>query len=283
MEKQYIPGINLLASIDAVPFQDQMKMIRDCGFGAIFTGWHPAKISEWAEEARKHGLLYQSIHAPFSGNFRASSIWKEGEEGNCVIDALIRCATDCADNGIPVMVVHPFLDYSDVPPTALGLDRFARLIDAAERRGVTVGFENVDDGRYLKALMERFWDSPACGFCFDTGHELCYNDGEDMMALYGEKLCHTHLNDNLGNPEGRALMARWRDDLHLPMGDGIADWRGIMDRIDASPYEGPLICELKRSSDPKDRNYHPVYCAMELEAFYAFAYDRLMKVIRREL
>ena len=47
-----------------------------------------------------------------------------------------------------------------------------------------------------------------------------------MLALYGEKLICTHLNDNLGikDFEGKTT---WHDDLHLLPFDGIADWNKI--------------------------------------------------------
>ena len=37
-------------------------------------------------------------------------------------------------------------------------------------------------------------------------------------------------------PAGTPLELTWHNDLHLTMGDGIVDWKGVMDRIDASPY-----------------------------------------------
>ena len=58
--------------------------------------------------------------------------------------------------------------------------------------------------------------------------------------------------------------------------------KGVMDRIDASPYEGPLICELTRGNKP-GRNDHDGYAAMTMEGFYAFALDRARMVRDRKL
>ena len=282
--KHYIPGINILGNTDTVSTVDQIAMIKDIGFGAFFTGWNRERLGAWAEAAAKCGMIYQSIHSPFSGTHRVSHMWNEGEAGEFVTNALIECVKDCANYAIPVMVIHPFIGFKEHTPTQIGLDNYARVVEVADRLGVKLGFENVEGEEYLAALMERFWDAPSCGFCLDTGHEQCYNGGKDMMALYGEKLCHTHFNDNLGIylPPETPIEQTWRNDLHLTMGDGIVDWKGVMDRIDASPYEGPLICELTRSNKP-DRHDHDGYAAMSLEDFYAFAYDRVMKVINRAL
>ena len=277
MAKQYKLGIALISS-------DHMNMIAQAGWEAIFTGWDRSNLERWANEAARNGLIYQSIHSPFGGDYKVSYMWQNGEEGKLVANHLIECVKDCARFDIPVMVIHPFIGFKDHTPTQVGLDNYKRVVEVANKLGVKLGFENVEGEEYLAALMKEFWNEPCCGFCFDTGHEQCYNGGKDMMALYGEKLCHTHFNDNLGIilPPDAPIELSSRNDLHLTMGDGIVDWKGVMDRIDASPYEGPLICELSRSNKP-GRHDHDGYAAMTIEEFYAFALDRARKVRDRQL
>lgn len=276
MKKQYKLGIELMG--------DHVGMIAQIGWDAFFTGWDKNSMERWANEAARRGLIYQSVHSPFSGKHAVSHMWKGGEAGKFVTDQLIECVQDCARFSIPVMVIHPFIGFFDHTPTQTGLDNYARVVEAANRLGVTLGFENVEGEEYLAALMHAFWKEPCCGFCLDTGHEQCYNGGKDMMALYGEKLCHTHFNDNLGVilPPDTPLEQTWLNDLHLTMGDGIVDWKGVMDRIDASPYEGPLLCELTRQNKPGRRD-HDGYAAMTQEKFYAFALDRARMVRDRKL
>ena len=263
---------------------EMLTLYRETGFEAFFTGWDPSRTEAWANTAARNGLIYQSIHSHFSGNHKVSYMWQDREEGKFVTDQLIECVKDCARFDIPVMVIHPFIGFRDHTPTQIGLDNYARVVEVANKLGVRLGFENVEGEEYLAALMEKFWNEPCCGFCLDTGHEQCYNGGKDMMALYGEKLCHTHFNDNLGIilPPDASVDLTWHNDLHLTMGDGIVDWKGVMDRIDASPYEGPLICELTRGNKP-GRNDHDGYAAMTMEGFYAFALDRARMVRDRKL
>lgn len=276
MAKQYKLGIALMG--------DHVDMIAQIGWEAFFTGWDRNNLERWANEAARGGLIYQSIHSPFGGQNKVSYMWQDREEGKFVTDQLIECVKDCARFDIPVMVIHPFIGFRDHTPTQIGLDNYARVVEVANKLGVRLGFENVEGEEYLAALMEKFWNEPCCGFCLDTGHEQCYNGGKDMMALYGEKLCHTHFNDNLGIilPPDASVDLTWHNDLHLTMGDGIVDWKGVMDRIDASPYEGPLICELTRGNKP-GRNDHDGYAAMTMEGFYAFALDRARMVRDRKL
>ncbi len=252
---------------------ENLRLIAAAGFEATFTSWSPAKTEEWANTAAKCGLFLQSIHSPFSGDCRVSQLWEEGEAGRAVAGRLIECVTDCARFDIPVMVIHPFIGFKDHTPTQVGLDNYARVVEIANKLGVTLGFENVEGEEYLAALMKKFWHEPCCGFCFDTGHELCYNGGKDMLALYGDKLCHTHFNDNLGVYDPSLT---WENDLHLVMGDGIADFKNVMTRIEKTPYRGPLNCELTLKSKP-GRCDHDKYVAMGIEGFYAYAFERACK------
>ena len=266
----YKLGINLMGGT-GLSVDEHVSMLRRIGWDGFFTGWNREKLGEFRAAADKHGMIWQSIHAPFT---QVRYLWNEGELGEQVTDELIECVRDCADHGVPVMVIHPFIGFEEHDPTEVGLANFGRIIEAADSLGVRLGFENVEGEEYLTAIFERYAGHPSLGFCLDTGHELCYNRGKDMLALYGHALCHTHFNDNVG-VTGEDIF--WTDDLHLVMGDGVADWKGIMARIRATDYDGPLMCELSFSNKP-GKNTHDGYAAMGHEAFYGFALER-MKMI----
>lgn len=257
--------------------KNELTLIKKAGFDATFLGWHRDTMTEQVQAARDAGLFVQSIHAPFcnSDGCPVSTLWQEGEAGVDTANRLIDCVKDTAAHGIPVMVIHPFIGFKDHTPTEIGLENYARVVAAAEQYGVVLGFENVEGEEYLAALMQHFWDSPACGFCLDTGHELCYNEGRDMLALYGEKLCHTHFNDNLGVYDPTLT---WENDLHLVPLDGIVDFKNAMARVEKTPYQGPIMFELSISNKP-GRNDHDRYRAMGVEGFYTFAFDRAQKAV----
>ena len=187
---------------------------------------------------------------------------------------MLDCLDDCAKHDIPVMVIHPFIGFEDHTPTEAGIVNFGKIVHRADELGIRLGFENVEGEEYLAALYDAFHDHPSFGFCFDAGHELCYNRGKDMLALYGKKLCHTHLNDNVG-VTGKDIF--WTDDLHLVMGDGIADWEGVMHRIRECDYTGVLTCELTLSNKP-DKHTHDGYAAMPIKDFYTLALSRMKAI-----
>ena len=261
---------------DGVNSIEQIRIMKSVGFDAFFTGWAPSKTEEIANEAARLGLFQQSIHSPFSGDYKVKYLWDGGEAGEFVTNALINCVKDCAHFDIPVMVIHPFIGFKDHTPTEVGLDNYARIIEVANKEGVKLGFENVEGEEYLAAIMERFWNEPSLGFCLDTGHEMCYNEHRDMLALYGEKLVHTHFNDNLGV---RGDEITFHDDLHLMPTDGIADWHGIMERIKKTGYTGILMSELSYNNLPGKNGAQHNYAELSMEQFMQEAYEKIKKAV----
>ncbi len=268
-------GINLLSAPNLSP-RDHIALLAHMGWDGFFTGWHPDLTAAYASAAHEFGLLYSSIHAPFGG---ARKLWElDGTpeahaEAEAEIAMLLACLADCAAHDVPVMVIHPFIGFEDHTVTETGLVNFGRIIEAADACGVRLAFENVEGEEYLAAIMKRFANHPSVRFCLDTGHELCYNRGKDMLALYGDKLGYTHFNDNIG-VTGKSIT--WLDDLHLVMGDGIVDYTGVMARIRLTGYEGILCCEMSRSNKPGGHT-HDGYAAMPFEDFYRFCLDRMRK------
>lgn len=249
---------------------DQIGKFSDAGFSGFFTDWSKdtdvKKIKRFADEI---GMFYQSLHAPFK---MMADIWREGEAAQSAVDTLIACLRDCAENGIDIMVAHAFIGFEDHNPTPEGIESFSQVVLEAEKLGVGIALENTEGEEYLKALMEVFSGSRAVGFCFDSGHELCYNGGRDMLELFGNRLIATHLNDNLGvsSPDGSIT---WTDDLHLLPFDGVADFDGIAERLKKYNYNGPLTFELTRQSKP-NRHDNDKYMRMTAEEYIAEAYAR---------
>lgn len=265
-QKQYKVGVNVLGGA-GLSQEQHISLIAAAGWDAFFTGWDPSRIERWANAGVASGLTYSSVHAPFG---RVNYMWTEGEEAEHIRAELIECVTACGRYGIPVMVLHPFIGFKQHSPNQIGLDNFARVAEAADRAGVALSFENVEGEEYLAALMVAFADCPQVGFCLDTGHELCYNRGKDMLALYGDRLNYTHFNDNIG-VTGDTI--DWTDDLHLVMGDGKVNWSDVMRRIRKTGYRGILSCELSLTNKP-GKHTQDVYAAMGMERFYRFAYER---------
>ena len=269
--KKYSLGLNVPDRFHGEDVTQQLAHLARVGFDGFFTLWEHDFIEKWANAAARHGLFYQSIHAPY---LEAGKLWQAGEDGERVMRELLACLQDCARFDIPIMVAHAFMDFVDVPPTEIGFARHARVLEEAEHLGVTVAFENLVRAGDLAALMQKFRTVPCCKFCYDSGHEHCFNVGEDMLALYGDRLCHTHLNDNLGviDPTLPPVEVPYND-LHLLPGDGTQDYADVMRRIESTPYEGLLCFEIKLRN-VAGRHDHDAYMRLPIEEFYALALKR---------
>lgn len=254
---------------------EQIKTFAKIGFDGFFTGWQPTyPIEEWVQTAKDTGMIYQSIHAPFG---RSADMWGDDENsGKIALDELLNCLEDCKRWEIPIMVAHAFIGFEDHTPTQIGLERFGELVKAAENSGVKIAFENTEGEEYLFALMDEFSDNPAVGFCWDSGHEMCYNHSKDLLARFGDRLIMTHLNDNLGIRDYNGKIT-WIDDLHLLPFDGIADWDYNVNRLKRCGYDDILTFELTRDSKP-NRHENDLYHKMEPVEYLTEAYKRACRI-----
>ena len=271
--KKYRLGINVSSGIP-MDMLDQMEIIKNVGFDAFFTMWTPERTEEIANRAARLGLYQQSIHAPFRN---AHLMWKDGEEGELATKELIECVEDCARFDIPIMVTHTFKGFNDHSPNDTGVSNFGRVVDAASKHGVKVAFENIEGEEYLLAVMDRYKHADCVGFCYDTGHQLCYNHTTDILELYGDKLIHTHLNDNLGV---RGDKITWHDDLHLMPTDGITDWANTLRRIDSLLYGDVLMSELSYSVREGRDGAVLRYSDLPVDEYMAMAYKKITAALQ---
>ena len=265
--------INLVKGLNIDPIE-QLRLIKATGFDGFFAVWRESgQLDSLAEEAQKLGLLFQSIHAPFG---KARSMWAEGEDGEIALQELLTCLQDCARLNVPIMVIHGYIGFNIEPPTEIGVARFGRVIEEAGKVNVKIAIENVEGEEHLALLFKTYGHLPHVGFCWDTGHEMCYNHSQDMLALYGHKLFATHLNDNLGisNIDGVIVPT---DDLHLLPFDGIGNWDDIAARLDRCGFTGPLTFELSVTSK-KGRHDNDFYGQMSPEQYLCLAYARACRV-----
>lgn len=258
-----------------IPLEEQFRLFKRVGFDGVFYEWSKGDpVSEYRAICEEIGLEVQSLHAPFG---KTAALWHDdAEKAEEALDELIECIEACRLIGAPIAVVHAFIGFDEHSPSEIGLKRFEKLVAAAERNKIRIAFENTEGEEYLAALMEHFKGSEAVGFCWDTGHEMCYNRSKDMTALYGDRLIATHLNDNLGIRDFGGKIT-WLDDLHLLPFDGIADWGGIAARLDRVGFDGIMTFELNRASKP-GRCDNRKYEDMPFELWVTESYNRACRV-----
>ena len=255
--------------------EEQIALFGDRGFDGFFVNWHRGEsLLGCRKAAETHHMVFQSVHAPFKN---AADFWVEDEQlGHVCVEEQIECLHACADAQVPLMIVHAYKGFVNHEPNQLGIDRFGKVVQEASKLGIKVALENTEGEEYLAALMNAFAGNSHVGFCWDTGHELCYNGGKDMMALYGSRILGTHINDNLGIRDFEGQVT-WLDDLHLMPFDGISDWEFVAQRLAKWGMTETLAFELTTKSKP-GRYDNDKYAKMPLEDYVTEAFARACRV-----
>ena len=274
MYKQKI-GISI-GNAYAVSMDEVLQIIKNTGFDAISPIWKSREaLLEIVHTAKNLGLEIQSLHAPFT---KAADMWSDkGDICGPVKDELLKNIDFCSECQIQVLVVHVWIGFDyKFEKDSLYYDNFDEIVRYAKEQNVKIAFENTEGEEYLYALMEHFENDDTVGFCWDSGHEMCYNRSSDLLGKFGDRLIMTHLNDNLGISrfDGKIF---WTDDLHLLPFDGIADWNDNVLRLQKSRYMPILNFELGIQSKP-NRHENDVYMQMPLDLYFAEAYKRACKI-----
>ena len=262
----------------ALPMPQVIDLLADVGFCAVSPGWQrDGDLEEIVRCARGRNMTVQTLHGPLRG---MPTMWsKVAEVAQPLLEDILQSATDCAKFGIPILVIHPWngVDYT-FREEDICFDHFDALVDHAGKLGITVAFENLEGPEYLAALLERYKDCGHVGYCWDSGHELCYTPGWDFLTPYGNRLVMTHLNDNLGvtDPSGNL---RGTDDLHLLPYDGIVDWDKTIQRLKTAKKQEILNFELKIR--PKgNRCTYDLYSKLSLEEYFRKAYETASQAMK---
>lgn len=253
-----------------------IPIVKKAGFDGISPEWDKgANLGAIVDAAKRENVALVSLHAPYGGS---ADLWSEDDAVSLpVLNELLQSLDDAHKYGFPVLVLHVWIGFGEEPkPTEAGLEKLSVLADKAKEKGVLLAFENTEGDAHLQAVMDHFKGNDTVGYCFDSGHEMCYNRSRDLLALYGDRLFVTHLNDNLGISrfDGEIF---WTDDLHLLPFDGIADWDGTVRRLQNSRPLSYLNFELSMVSKP-NRHENDAYGRMSLTDYFALAYTRACRI-----
>ena len=102
--------------------------------------------------------------------------------------------------------------------------------------GLSYGGKTLPEARDNREVLRRiFSEYPAdtVGLCWDSGHANLGRNRNDILEMYSDRLCVTHLHDNDGT-----------SDAHLTPFSATVDWEHTAQLIAASPYNKPLTYEI---------------------------------------
>ena len=192
-------------------------------------------VKDYINVKEKTGL-YFLCHGP-----------REGNPNN--IDSLKR---DYLPHVLEILEVMPILDMSLLTLHLWVDQRFVKtevidfkiellqkIISKAREKNILICLENLSENWHdLKVAIDKL---PLLNLTLDVGHGLLLrkeNTSFTIIKKYPDRIKHIHLHDNLGGntPE---------DDLHLPPGKGIVDFKNIFNSLRTIGYRGTATLELK--------------------------------------
>jgi len=140
-----------------------------------------------------------------------------------------------------LLTLHLWLDRRFVRSHVIDfkIEILKKIVDKAREKNIVICLENLsEDWEDLDAV---FRELPLLHLTLDVGHaELLRKETSayGLIAAYPDRIKHIHLHDNLGGntPE---------DDLHLPPGKGIVNFKNIFKALSKIGYRGTVTLELK--------------------------------------
>ncbi len=227
------------------------KNLAEAGFTHVFSTWgYKDEGVRDVAAAHQYGLTVETLHATFYG---INEIWLEDPVGETRARFLLDCIRSAAAMRVPTVIMHLSSGFTPPPVTEIGLSRYQRICDEAERLGIAVAFENLRYVSYLRAIFENI-HSPARKFCFDCGHENLYDGGDGVLEEFGKDLVAVHLHDNFG-----------QHDEHLPPFSGTVNWEKVCKRLKTIGMTCPITLELKANEAGKEFARHLFDCACRIE------------------
>ena len=170
--------------------------IKNNGFKNVFVQWYDEnwKVSqqEQVNLCKKLGLNIIFAHLGYQN---INAIWKEGEEGEKLIERYQKNIKDCKENGIKLVIMHLASKFNAPKYNEIGLKRIKKITDYAKGLGVKVAFENTKLKGYLEYVLSYITDENV-GICFDIGHYHAHFNDEFPFETFKNKIFAIHLHDN---------------------------------------------------------------------------------------
>ncbi|HAN21857.1 MAG: hypothetical protein A2Y15_06390 [Clostridiales bacterium GWF2_36_10] len=217
--------------------------IKKAGFSHTFLWWGKDDDNRFNQVkiCERIGLEIETAHTSFEN---INSMWLEGTVGEEMTDYFIKSVREAKEFSIPTLIVH--VSSSNTPPPfgELGLNRYTKICEEADKQRIKIAFENLRRIDYLDYIMQNI-EVKSKHFCFDCGHEMLYKGTTEVLEKYASLLTALHLHDNFGD----------EDDHILPF-DGKINWATLAKRIaqamKLTNSEIPITLEVMKNNSELD-------------------------------
>lgn len=219
---------------------DDIQRLKDLGFdfGEVVLGDYESLLY-WKLNGkrfeRKDGF-FMLAHGPHEGNpNNIENIY------NNYLPALKDTVLTLGQMGVDFLTIHMWMDSRHVLPEIIisKIAAFGEIQDFGKKEGVTVSLENLSESAFdFSRIISSI---PDLSLTLDVGHGQLLTDKNrsfEIIRHFRQSVKHVHVHDNRG---GNSV----RDDLHLPVGEGIIDFEGIFLALIESGYNGTITLELE--------------------------------------
>ena len=183
---------------------ENQKLIKKYGFDCVITiadrklNRQNDSIKNQVKVCRKYGLELSSLHMSYFGK-DITKFWQEGRYGDKLEKSLIKDVKIAHKYGFTCVVVHLMGE-----PNEVGFERIRRVLKYCEKYNIPLALENIGHFETLKATFDNI-KSDYLKFCFDIGHQNCFEPETDNLDYFGDKLIALHLHSNMGNCDEHTL------------------------------------------------------------------------------
>ena len=190
-------------------------------------------------DADAAGIELFSIHSHTHPSFDISSL--DNESNRRALREYFWLTDKASEIGIDKIIIHPTNTPEPFDQNTRGekikhaMECLDKLAEYADKRGVIIAVENLPRTCLANTIEEHLHILSANSklrACLDVNHSLI-DSTEDMIKRLGEKTVTVHISD--------------RDNInerHWMPGEGVLDWKRIIDAFDGIGYRGVWMYEI---------------------------------------
>ena len=137
--------------------------------------------------------------------------------------------------------LHFWIDQRWAPADLISgkLELLSRIVDYGTEYGITICIENLSER--TESFGPAFDAIPDLRMTLDIGHAQLLSQQNTSFRFIEDhfsRIEHLHVHDNRG---GTSV----KDDLHLPLGDGVVDYPAIIASLIKRGYDSTITMEVK--------------------------------------
>lgn len=238
--------------------EKSFEYILDAKFRKVFLSWVNNGWGETHEKmfdlCKNKGVEIVFAHIGYRGTNAVSYLWKAGQKGEEVVDAICNDLEAVKNHGINIAVMHVSKSTENPVLSPIGIERMKKIVSKAEEIEIDLALENTA----WKGVLEYIFDnikSERLKICYDSGHDHTHFKDTFDFERFKHLIVATHIHDNHAN-----------GDEHLLPFEGTIDFEAVIEKLKNAGFKSTLSCEVC---------YRNEYEKIKPEEFFDKAYKRM--------